>query len=362
MLANDHSLQGKVSVNIPVHIVTPPGSSRPPERTSPHIAVGLEMIQQPLDGSLAHVVRSTSKLSQDTELAVGAEPCSGILDALHANISRHASRAGSGAVAIEILVHLVDHLVLRVLEVDQAGSVAAGDPGPGTAPCVALDKDVLRCSTSCTNGVDSCLVEVENEALVHGVVFVVSVEDDFGIGNEMSGELGPEALEIVGVGDDLAVVATIIVWVQDSIRAGICDVVDALGEVSEVGGVKVGRQGGLRQALHGEAHAEDVVSLVNQSLYSLMLAHVNHLANGIPHVSYLDGRVGREDEVGAPRARVSILSELPTSFVDTEPFELAGRNTRRRCRRTRGCGCRQGGFRSGSGGRSTGQALAIPGV
>lgn len=68
-------------------------------------------------------------------------------------------------------MHLVHDLVLRVGEGLQV--VVYVDPGPGAGPGVAFDEDVLRGGACGADAVDCGLVEVQDELLVHLVVFVV---------------------------------------------------------------------------------------------------------------------------------------------------------------------------------------------
>ena len=68
-------------------------------------------------------------------------------------------------------MHLVDDLVGGVGE--RFHVVVDLNPGPGAGPGVAFDEDVLGCGSCGADAVDGGLVEVENEGLVHVVIFVV---------------------------------------------------------------------------------------------------------------------------------------------------------------------------------------------
>ena len=249
-----------------VDVGAPPRAASPPEGTSPHIRVGLEVVKEASDGSLAGRVGATGELADDAELAVGAEPVGGSGNALGANGGADADIAGARSIGVEVLVHLVDDLVLGVGQGNQV-SVDRG-PGPGTRVRVALDEDVLRGGARATDGGDGGLVEVEDEGLVHIVVLVVGVEDDTRVGRELGGEFGPEAAEGARVGDDVAVVAAKVVGVQDGVRASVRDEVDRLGQVLEVGGVEGRCQLVRSQALHGEGHAENIEAVVDVGLSS----------------------------------------------------------------------------------------------
>ena len=74
------------------------------------------MIQKSLDRSLADGIRSARKLAQHALLPVGLQPRGSTNDALDADLRAHTVGACAGPVAVEVLVHLVDDLVLRVGE------------------------------------------------------------------------------------------------------------------------------------------------------------------------------------------------------------------------------------------------------
>lgn len=250
---------------ITIDVVTPPRAASPPEGAEPDVAVGLEGVEQARDGRLALVVGAARKLPDDADLAVGLEPLGRAGDALRADGARDARRRGPRAVRVEVLVHLVDDLVLRVrqgLEV-----VVDRRPGPGARVRVALDEDVLRGSPRGPDAVDGGLVQVQDESLVHVVVFVVGVEDDLGVALVHGGQVLPEGLEAGGVGDDVAVKPTKVVRVNDSIGSGIGDEVDRSGQVVEVCGCQGGRNRGTgNNPLHREGDPEAVVARADEGL------------------------------------------------------------------------------------------------
>lgn len=77
-------------------------------------------------------------------LAVGLEPGGGRGEPLLADGGGHAGRAGAAAVRVEVLVHLVEDLVVGVRESPHGGAVLRRRPGPGAAPGIAFDSDILR--------------------------------------------------------------------------------------------------------------------------------------------------------------------------------------------------------------------------
>lgn len=186
---------------------TYPWSSSPPEGTRPDILVLLHISEHSLDGSLALAVVAASKLSDEALLAVILKPLGSGRDTLLADGAGDASLVSAAAIAVEVLVHLVDELVLGILESSHGFAVLGGRPSPGTSPRVALSRDVLAGSTSSTDTVDTSLVKVDDKGLVHVVELVVDVEDDFAVAGEFLGDVGPPSLETRGVGDDLRVEA-----------------------------------------------------------------------------------------------------------------------------------------------------------
>jgi hypothetical protein len=136
----------------------------------PHILIVFQVVQQIGDGTLADIIIPARKLTQDANLAVLAEPGCRLGEALAADCGARAGLGCAGRVAVEVLVHLVDELVGGVDQVRQVVVVAC--PVPGAGPGVAFDEDVLR-GGDVADGVDGGLVEVQNEGLVHAVVFVV---------------------------------------------------------------------------------------------------------------------------------------------------------------------------------------------
>lgn len=247
-----------------IHVVTPPGAGSPPESTLPDVRVSLEVLKETSDSSLADRVGTTGELAEDTLLSVGAEPGGGTNDALNTNLGGNAGGAGTGAVGVQVLVHLVDDLVLGVGKGNQVG--VGHVPGPGARPLVTLNENVLGSCTGGTDTVNGGLVEVEDKGLVHGVVLVVGIEDDLGVGSKLGSNILPESLEGVSIGDDLAIVAAIVVGIEDNIGTRVGNRVDNLGEVGEIAVIERRGQGVGDKALHGEGNTEGVVTLAAESL------------------------------------------------------------------------------------------------
>ena len=86
------------------------------------------MREHALNGVLALRIGTTSVLADDAFLVVSFEPGGGGGETLGANGVGYAVDGGARAVRVEVLVHFVDDLVLRVGEGSQRG-VAGRDPG-----------------------------------------------------------------------------------------------------------------------------------------------------------------------------------------------------------------------------------------
>ena len=78
---------------------------------------------------------------------------------------------------------------------------------PGTAPRVGLQEDELASGTRSTDAFDSGLIQVGDELVVHIVVLVVGIEDDFVVVLEARGNRLPPGLETGYVGDDVPIVS-----------------------------------------------------------------------------------------------------------------------------------------------------------
>lgn len=95
--------------------------------TGPDVRVVLQMLQQSLDGGDTLRVASTRRLPNNTLLIVCLEPrCCGSYS-LGADGTGHTLLVGTRSISVEVLVHFVDNLVGRVLEVDEGVGVTTGD-------------------------------------------------------------------------------------------------------------------------------------------------------------------------------------------------------------------------------------------
>lgn len=131
---------------------------------------------------------------------------------------------------------------------------------------VTLDENVLGSGAGRTDTVNGGLVEVEDKGLVHGVVLIVGIEDDLGVGSKLGSNILPESLESVGISDDFTIVTAIVVGIENNIGTRVGNRVDHLGEVGEIAVIERRRQCVGNKALHGEANTEDVVTLGAESL------------------------------------------------------------------------------------------------
>ena len=232
------------------HVVAPPRPSRPPESPKPDIAVLLQIGEPVLERRDALLVVAGRILANDALLLVVLEPLRGALQALPENGAAHAVGVRARGVRVEVLVHLVDELVLRVLEVDERSRVARRDPRPGAGPRIAFGRDVLLGSARGADAVDGGLVEVEDELLVHVVELVVCVEHHQRVVLVLACDLLPPALEAAYVGDDFAVPPPVVVRLHHGVRPLFRDVIDRLREVAQVGFVEAAGERAGRQALH----------------------------------------------------------------------------------------------------------------
>ena len=178
------------------------------------------------------------KLTNNTLLLIILEPLSRSLESLFENRGTDACSRSTRAIGIEILVHLVYQFVLWVFQINHTGAVAGGNPRPCASPAVALRGDVLFCGACGADAVDGGLVEVEDELLVHVMVFVVCVEDDEVVVFVFGGDVGPPGFEGGCVGYDVAEEAAVVVRLDHGVGAFGGYVVYLLGKVAEVKGVE----------------------------------------------------------------------------------------------------------------------------
>lgn len=129
-------------------------------------------------------------------------------------------------------MYLVDNFVFWVCQCDEVGVGDVLSLGFGLR--VVFDLDVLFFCVCCMDVVDGGLVELEDQVLGYGVVFVVGVKNNMGVVYELSGEVVLEGLEVGCVGDDVVEVVVVVVGVEYGVGVGVGDEVDGVGEVVEV--------------------------------------------------------------------------------------------------------------------------------
>lgn len=156
-------------------------------------------------------VGPASRLANDAAFPILLEPLRSGCHALLTNGRADAGRAGAGAITVEVLVHLVDNQgavgASGVGQGGHGGGCPAGNPGPCSGVGVSLDKDVLCGGARSPDTIDSGLVELAHEGVVHVMVFVVCVEDDQAVGGKASCYRLPPCLEPRCVADDIAIVS-----------------------------------------------------------------------------------------------------------------------------------------------------------
>lgn len=89
-------------------------------------------------------------------------------------------------------------------------------------------------STSRANAINGSLIELENEVLVHIMILVVGIKDDARVVGVDLGDIVPEGFERGYIGDDVIVIATEVVRVEDGPSTVVGDVVDSFGQVLQV--------------------------------------------------------------------------------------------------------------------------------
>jgi hypothetical protein len=318
-------------------VVGPPWARSPPKRSIPHIRILPHIAQPVLKRSDTLGVISPRKLPNHADLLVVLEPLRRSLQALLEDSPTDALGVCARAVAVEVLVHLVDELVLRIFEGTEGGAVAGGYPRPGAGPAVAFGRDVLRGGASGADAVDGGLVEVEDELLVHVVVpeylldhancanasifniLVICVEDDKLVVLELGGDILPPSLKAGGVGNDVGVEAAIVMRLDHSVGAFLGDIVHLFGEITKVVLVKGTGEGVGREALHSWCLSVSMtLRYLGGSLTKVQTEHVHALRNEL-----VDRVEIVPDVFLAICAWVCCLAELGARLIDAEPLQLA---------------------------------------
>lgn len=79
-----------------------------------------------------------------------------------------------------------------------------------------------------TDTIDSSLIQVEDERLVHVMVFVIGIEDDELVALVHGCDILPPCLEAGRVGYDVRIEAAVVVWLNHGVGTFAGDVVDGL--------------------------------------------------------------------------------------------------------------------------------------
>lgn len=89
----------------------------------------------------------------------------------------------------------------------------------------SLNKNILCCCTSSSDTIDAGLIQRHHKFVGRLIVeFVIAVEDNLVVGLELTRQVGPEGLEIRRRSEDCAIVASIVVRVENSMGASGGDV------------------------------------------------------------------------------------------------------------------------------------------
>lgn len=102
---------------------------------------------------------------------------------------------------------------------------------------------------------------------MHFLQVDISSTYHFSIAFEDGSHVVPKGLESCCVGDNLSIVATIIMRVNDSICTILSDIIDNAGIFIQVICVQTCRHTTYCHALHSERYLKDVVSLTDQFLH-----------------------------------------------------------------------------------------------
>lgn len=138
--------------------------------------------------------------------------------------------------------------------------------------------------------------------MVHPIKFVIDVKYNELVVLVLLGNVGPPRLEGRRVGDDLVLETAVVVRLNHGVRALGCNVVDNVGKVTKVVGIKTASEPAGCQALHQEVDAEEVHAL-RKELINLL---------GI-----------NPDVVLAVGTRNVARAKLGARLVDAEPLQLA---------------------------------------
>ena len=136
----------------------PPWSTSPEHPTPPDIIIGLHVAQHALNRTQTNTVATCGSLANDAILLVASAPVGSSHQSLLPNGRADTSRMGSASIAVQILVHLIDDVVMRISQCSHGGGSTGRYPSPSTGVGVAFDEDGLRSGTCSTDAVDSGLI------------------------------------------------------------------------------------------------------------------------------------------------------------------------------------------------------------
>lgn len=133
-------------------------------------------------------------------------------------------------------------------------------------------------------------------------VLVVGIPDHPAVIFVLRSHSLPPFSKRIGVGNDLLVVASVVVRLDHCIRATASHVVDLFREVAQVSCIRRPSHTVGDQALHVEVDPEGVEAFGDESVI---------------------GRQGRPDKLFSIQAREDSIAELRATLVDTNPLHLA---------------------------------------
>lgn len=131
----------------------------------------------------------------------------------------------------------------------------------------AFDEDVLGGSTSCSDTVDTSLVELSNDSVGRFIVeFIVAIKDDIVVGCELGRDIGPESLEVRCRSEHGAIVSSKVVRVNNGMSPSSGDELNGSLESGKISGIERRSHGSGCKTLHQEWNTEDVHAFVHESL------------------------------------------------------------------------------------------------
>lgn len=99
---------------------------------SPHVLVSFEILEAADEGINALLVVPPCKFANETKFLVLFEPIGGSNESFLEDGRADTSSRSARTIRIQVLMHLEDELVLRVLKLQKRSTVTAGNPCPST--------------------------------------------------------------------------------------------------------------------------------------------------------------------------------------------------------------------------------------